>query len=77
LNDEKETLLREFEINSKLNNYLVNQISLRYENGDDPAALWLIPDLYKKIDKATIQQAAKTYLNTNSYVEVMLFPEKK
>jgi len=24
-----------------------------------------------------IQEAAKTYLNTNRYVEVMLFPEKK
>ena len=77
LTDEKETLLREFETNIKLNNYLVNQISLRYENGDDPAGLWLIPDFYNKIDKAMIQQAAKTYLNTNNYVEVMLFPEKK
>ena len=77
LTDEKETLLREFETNSKLNNYLVSQISLRYENGEDVAGLWLIPDLYKKIDKAMIQEAAKTYLNTNRYVEVMLFPEKK
>jgi zinc protease len=75
--DEKETLLRDFETSSKLNNYLVSQISLRYENGEDPAALWLMPDNYKKIDKAMIQEAAKTYLNTNRYVEVMLFPEKK
>lgn len=75
--DEKETLLRDFETSSKLNSYLVNQISLRYENGEDPAGVWLIPDYYKKIDKAMIQEAAKTYLNTNRYVEVMLFPEKK
>ena len=75
--DEKETLLRDFESSSKLNNYLLNQISLRYEQGEDPAALWLMPDYYKKIDKAMIQEAAKTYLNTNRYVEVMLFPEKK
>jgi zinc protease len=77
LTDEKETLLREFETNSKLNNYLVSQISLRYESGEDVAGLWLIPDLYRKIDKAMIQEAAKTYLNTRRYVEVMLFPEKK
>ena len=77
VNDEKEALLREFETNSKLNNYWVNQISLRYEYGEDPAGLLLIPEYYKKIDKAMIQQAAKTYLNTNTYVEVMLFPEKK
>ncbi|MDX6403961.1 MAG: zinc protease [Blastocatellia bacterium] len=77
LTDEKETLQREFETNSKLNNYLVSQISQRYENGEDPAGLWLMPDLYRKIDKATIQQAARTYLKTSEYVEVMLFPEKK
>jgi zinc protease len=77
VNDEKETLQRDFETSSKLNNYLVSQISFRYENGEDPAGLWLIPDYYKKIDKAMIQEAAKTYLNTNRYVEVMLFPEKK
>jgi len=39
--------------------------------------VWLVPDDYKKIDKAMIIEAAKTYLNTNRYVEVMLFPEKK
>jgi zinc protease len=77
LADQKETLLRDFERNSKLNNYLVNQIAFRYEAGDDPATLWLIPDFYRKLDKAAIQAAAKAYLNTNRYVEVMLFPEKK
>ena len=29
------------------------------------------------IDKAMIQDAAKKYLDTKRYVEVMLFPEKK
>jgi len=77
LSDERETLLREFQTNSKLNNYLVSQISVRYETGEDPAGIWMIPDYYQKMDKALIQQAAKTYLNTNRYVEVMLFPEKK
>ena len=75
--DQRETLVRDFETNSKLNNYLVSQLSYRYESGEDPAALWLIPDLYKKIDKAAVQEAARTYLNTKRYVEVMLFPEKK
>ena len=77
LADERETLLREFETNSKQNGYLLGQLSARYEAGDDPAGLWLVPDFYKKLDKAGIQQAAKTYLNTSRYVEVMLFPEKK
>jgi len=77
LNDEKEALLREFETNIKLNNYLVGQITFRYQYGDDPAAIWKIPEYYQKLDAATIQQAAKTYLNTNNFVEVTLFPEKK
>jgi zinc protease len=77
LSDEKETLLREFETNSKQNSYLLSQLSVRYEQGDDPAGVWMVPDYYKKIDKAMIQEAAKTYLNTKRYVEVMLFPEKK
>jgi len=75
--DERETLLRDFENNSKLNGYILNELSGRYANGEDPAVLWSIPDYYKKIDKAMIQEAARTYLNTNRYVEVMLFPEKK
>src|SRR5687767_15894157 len=47
LKDQKETLLREFETNIKLNSYLVNNISSRYDSGEDVAALWTIPDLYQ------------------------------
>lgn len=77
LNDEKEAMQREFETNSKLNNYLLVNLVAKYQIGDDPAGLWLLPEYINKIDKATIQEAAKTYLNSNRYVEVMLFPEKK
>jgi len=77
VNDEKQALERDFETNSKQNNYLLNQISLRYQQGEDPAALWRIPEFYKKLDAATIQEAAKTYLNTNAFLKVTLFPEKK
>jgi zinc protease len=77
VSDEKEALLREFETNIKVNGYLLNQISQRYHNGEDPAGLWNIPEFYRKLDGAMIQQAAKTYLNTNNFVKVTLFPEKK
>jgi len=77
LNDEKEALLREFETNSKQNAYLLNQIMQRFYHNEDPAGLWLIPDLYKKLDAATVKDAANQYLNTQSYVKVTLFPEKK
>ena len=77
LTDQRETLLREFETQSKVNGYLVNQILFRYETGEDPAGVWMVPDYYKKIDKAMIIDAAKKYLDTKRYVEVLLFPEKK
>ncbi len=77
LTDEREALLREFEANSRLNTYLLGQISLKYQYGDDPAGLWNIPEYYKKLDAATIQQAAKTYLNSANRVRVTLMPEKK
>src|ERR1041385_5015634 len=75
--DQRETLLRDFERSSKQNGYLVSQISYRYESNEDVAGIWMLPDYYKKIDKAMIQDAAKKYLDTKRYVEVMLFPEKK
>lgn len=77
LADEKEALLREFETNSKQNGYLLNQIGLRYYHNEDPAGIWLVPDFYKKLDAAAVKDAAREYLNTQSFVKVTLFPEKK
>ena len=77
LNDEKEALSREFETNSKQNGYLLSQISSRFYYGEDPAGIWMIPDFYRQLDAAAIQEAAKLYLNTQSFVKVTLFPEKK
>jgi zinc protease len=77
VNDVRQAFLRDFETNSKQNGYLMTQILLRYQNGEDVAGLWAVPEYYRKLDAATIQQAAKTYLDTNRYVKVTLFPEKK
>ena len=77
LTDEKEALIREFETNSKTNGYLLNQIYLRFQQDEDPAVIWQIPEFYQKLTATTVQQAAKKYLTTNSYVKVTLFPEKK
>jgi zinc protease len=77
LTDEKEALIREFETNSTQNGYLLNQISLRFYHKEDPEGVWMVPDFYRKLDAATVQEAAKLYLNTQSFVKVTLFPEKK
>jgi zinc protease len=77
MNDEKEALLREFETSSKQNGYLLTQISGRYQFGEDVTGIWDTPEVYKKLDAASIQSAAKTYLNENNFVRVTLVPEKK
>jgi len=75
--DEREALLRDFETNSKQNSYLLAQIQARYQNNDDPAGVWAMPEHYKKIDAAMIQKAAKTYLAGANRVQVTLVPEVK
>ena len=77
VNDEKEALLRDFETNSKQNGFLLAQLMSRYQSGEDPGAVWGVPEYYKKIDAAMIKEAARTYLNASNYVKVTLFPEKK
>ena len=77
LSDEKSALLRGFETASKQNAYLMGQIANKYLYGEDVASIWDAPTAYGKLDAASIQQAAKTYLDTNNRVQVTLFPEKK
>ena len=77
VDDEKQALLREFETNSQQNGYLLNQISLKYQYGEDPASVWVVPEFYKKLDAAAIQQAATLYLSGTNRVQVILMPEAK
>ena len=77
LRDVRAGLIREFETRSKTNAYLLSQISMRYQYQEDLKEFFNLPALYNALTPAMIQDAAKTYLNTNNYVEVTLFPEKK
>ena len=77
ISDVKEGLLRDFETSTKQNSYLLNNLMLRYEYEEDVKDFFGIPDLYKAITAASIQEAARTYLNTGNYVRVTLVPEKK
>ena len=75
--DVKETLLRDLETNSKQNGFLLLNIYSRYQQSEDLGTLFGLADYYNKLTAATIQEAAKTYLDTNNYVKVTLFPETK
>ena len=77
VNDEREALLRDFETNAKQNGYLLTQLVVKYQFGEDPAGVWDIPNYYKKVDAAMIQAAARTYLDGKNRLTVVLFPEKK
>jgi zinc protease len=75
--DARQKLLRDFETNMKQNSYLLAQLSLKYQYADDVATLFALADYYNKLTPATIQDAAKKYLNPQNVVKVTLFPEKK
>jgi zinc protease len=77
VSDEREALLRDFETQSKQNGYLVGQLLAKYQYKEDPAGIWAVPELYKKLDAATIRQAARKYLSGENRVQVTLVPEVK
>jgi zinc protease len=77
MRDIREGFLREFETNSREDRYLLGEIVGAYQSGEDVTNIWALPDLYRSLDAATVQRAARMYLNVNNYVEVTLFPEKR
>jgi len=76
-NDARQALFREFETGLKQNNWLLTQLYRKYQLGEDPKSLFDFEEALKLINPAFIQEAARTYLNTNNYVQVSLFPEKE
>ncbi len=75
--DVKALLQREWETNVRQNSYLLGQLAGKYQIGEDPESLWLVPDFYNRLDASWIQNAAKTYLDMKNRVQVTLLPEKK
>ena len=75
--DAREGMLRDLETNLRNNAYVMGQIYARYVDGEDPAGFFGIGPFYQKLDVAIVQEAAKTYLDTNNHVKVVLMPEKK
>jgi zinc protease len=79
LADAKEAFIRDHETNIKDNDYLLSQISTKYEYGEEGeiGVLFDLASWYQKLTVSAVQDAAKRYLNTGRYVKVSLFPEKK
>jgi zinc protease len=73
----REALAREFETDSHENRWAVGRITDAYENGDDVEQALKEPGVNRTLSGAMIQDAARTYLDTRNYVQVVLVPEKK
>jgi zinc protease len=75
----RQSLTRDYERSSQDNAYLLNQVSRRYQDGDT-SNLAAVDSMSAEIAALTGEQvgaAARTYLNTGSYVEAVLMPETR
>jgi zinc protease len=73
--DGRAALARDLETNSRDNGYLLNQLTYKYEFGEDPAEVFNLPSFYERITPAAIRDAAQMYLDPTRYVKVTLLPE--
>ncbi len=77
LRDAKQAMYRNFETGIKQNGFLLVQLYFRYQEGEDLESLFNYLKSLENLTAEVIQDAAKTYLNTENYVQVILFPEKE
>jgi zinc protease len=75
VNDTRAGFLRDYETNVKQNSYLLSQIYLKYQHGEDLADFFNLPEHYKSLTAGMIQEAARTYLKKDNHVRVTLLPE--
>jgi zinc protease len=74
--DAQASLRRDLETDSRQNGHLLNQLAFAYQYGEpvpDPATQ---RSIYEQLSTTGLRDAARTYLDTNRYVKVLLFPEK-
>jgi zinc protease len=72
----RQNLIRQYELDSRDNRYLLSQISRSYEDGNAAAVASVIdvPGQIQGLTNNELQQAARTYLDTGNYVRVTLLP---
>ncbi len=59
------------------NGYWLGRIQSSLLDGTDPATILTLEERVKALAGADVQDAARRYLNTENYVQVVLYPEKK
>jgi len=73
---ERETQTRQYEVNLKNNQYWLNELRWKYYNREDLMDILRYPNFVVTLSAEMIQEAAKKYLNTENYIEVILYPEE-
>ena len=74
--DQRLALARDLETHSRSNSYLLNQLTDKYQYGEDPAEAFRLQQFYDQITPAAVRDAAQTYLDLSRYVKVTLLPER-
>ena len=75
--DGRVALRRDLEVNSRENRYLLNQLTYKYQYGEDVADVFGMQRYYDQLTASAIRDAARMYLDQSRYVKVTLRPETR
>ncbi len=75
--DARVALMRDLETNRGQNQYLLSRIVSKYENGESLDEVLDMRPFYDQLTAPLLRDAARTYLDTSRYVQVILMPERK
>ena len=59
--DQRLALVRDLETNSNSNSYLLNQLTYKYEYGEDPGEVFRLAEFYERITPAAVRSGAECW----------------
>ncbi len=71
----KEIQIREYETNLKKNNFWMSNLEYKYYHNDPPEDILNYLTLVNALTVDKVQKVARKYLNTENFVQVVLYPE--
>jgi len=77
MSDARAALARDYEVNSKENSYLLNQVAFAYEYGEDLQTVFNRQALNEQLTADAVTDAARRYLDLKRYVKVTLVPAEQ
>lgn len=76
LNKVKENWIKNRKEEIKTNYFWLSTLSSALQHQEDPASILTYEDRVKHLTPKDIQDAANIYLDTNNYIQVVMYPEK-